>query len=226
MRVSVDLESVLREPAPRFSPATTALGEVVHGDLEHFAVHSPLVDRNSQDFDIVCHRTSKVILGNDLLMYPVLGPEVGFPLHPFRVDPPAQACHCHTNLSCNSHSAGTSSSDSVLGLPFLAHKALYMHGTWNSICNSHGRVRGLHDRYSMRPLCRITNARSMHSVHSMRSAPHHAVMARSARVTGGSATRTVEMMPMSAYASAQNGSASGSLQTQPPPQAPQQMPTL
>jgi len=41
-----------------------------------------------------------------------------------------------------------------------------------------------------------------------------AVILISAAATGGMATSTVEMMPMSEYASAQKGSASGSLHTQ------------
>lgn len=43
-----------------------------------------------------------------------------------------------------------------------------------------------------------------------------AVMARRAEVTKGMETSTLEMMPISAYASAQNGSASGSLKNRTP----------
>ena len=45
------------------------------------------------------------------------------------------------------------------------------------------------------------------------SAAQAAVIFSSAAATGGKDTSTVEMMPMSEYASAQKGSASGSLRT-------------
>ncbi len=49
-------------------------------------------------------------------------------------------------------------------------------------------------------------------------------MASSALATGGSATNAVEITPVSAYASAQNGSASGSLRPQSAPHKPHSVP--